>query len=176
MKEKKNLYVQEMDSPIGTLTMVVSNQGLCRVDFGDWEENVPLYQKWAARYFTDWEWKGSNEKTKKLSSQISEYFHGKRKNFTLEPDFYGTDFQVRVWKAMYEGIPFGETRTYKQIAEAVGSPRAFRAVGGALNKNPVAIIVPCHRVIGSDGTLTGFGGGMEKKEVLLNLEKNAAIE
>lgn len=171
MESKKVLYVQELDSPIGPLTAVVSNHGLSRIDFGRWEDLVSLYEKWAAKYFASWEWKQEEEKTAVLKQQLEEYFAGIRQKFTFQPDFYGTPFQVKVWEAMFNNIPYGETRSYKQIAEAIDSPRAFRAVGGAINKNPVAIIVPCHRVIGSDGSLTGFGGGMDKKEILLNLEK-----
>lgn len=173
MENKKSLYVQEMDSPIGPLTAIISEQGLSRIDFGRWEELYMFYEKWADKYFSSWEWKQEDKKTADIKRQLEEYFAGKRESFTFQPDFYGTPFQVKVWNAMFKEIPFGETRSYKEIAEAIASPRAFRAVGGAINKNPIAIIVPCHRVIGSDGSLTGFGGGVEKKEILLNLEKKA---
>ena len=101
--------------------------------------------------------------------QLMEYFEGKRRDFTIPLDPKGTAFQLRVWKALSE-IPYGETRSYKQIAEQIGHPKACRAVGMANNRNPIAILIPCHRVIGSNGTLVGYGGGLSVKERLLQLE------
>lgn len=106
--------------------------------------------------------------------QLEEYFAGNRKQFDLPLAPKGTDFQKRVWKALTD-IPYGETRTYGEIAAAVGSPKAARAVGMANNKNPIGIIVPCHRVVGADGKLVGYAGGMEKKEWLLNLEQEKRL-
>ena len=106
--------------------------------------------------------------------QLEEYFAGNRKQFDLPLAPKGTDFQKRVWKALTD-IPYGETRTYGEIAAAVGSPKAARAVGMANNKNPIGIIIPCHRVVGANGKLVGYAGGMEKKEWLLSLEKNESI-
>ncbi|MGI6668145.1 MAG: methylated-DNA--[protein]-cysteine S-methyltransferase [Acetivibrionales bacterium] len=102
--------------------------------------------------------------------QLSEYFAGKRKAFDIPLDMKGTPFQLAVWKAL-SGIPYGETSSYKEISESIGRARAYRAVGMACNRNPVAIIVPCHRVIGSDGSMTGFASGVGIKEKLLELEK-----
>lgn len=106
--------------------------------------------------------------------QLEEYFAGNRKQFDLPLAPKGTDFRKRVWKALTD-IPYGETRTYGEIAAAVGSPKAARAVGMANNKNPIGIIVPCHRVVGADGKLVGYAGGMEKKEWLLNLEQEKRL-
>ncbi len=103
-------------------------------------------------------------------AQIMEYFEGRRRSFTFPYTLSGTDFQKKVWRALCE-IPYGETRTYREIAVAVGNPKACRAVGMANNKNPIAIAVPCHRVIGSDGRLVGYAGGLDMKEALLRLEK-----
>lgn len=103
-------------------------------------------------------------------SQLEEYFNGKRKVFDFPLEMQGTEFQKKVWKALCD-IPYGETRTYKEIAIAVGNPKACRAVGMANNKNPISIVVPCHRVIGSDGKLVGYGGGIDMKIALLDLEK-----
>jgi len=103
--------------------------------------------------------------------QLKEYFAGKRKKFDVPLDPKGTDFQRSVWKALQE-IPYGKTRSYKQIAQAIGNPKACRAVGMANNKNPIWILIPCHRVIGSDGALTGYGGGMDMKTRLLKIEKH----
>ena len=107
----------------------------------------------------------------KCKNQLEEYFAGKRRNFDLPLVPKGTEFQQKVWKALTE-IPYGETRTYGEIAAAVGNPKAARAVGMANNKNPIGIIIPCHRVVGANGKLVGYAGGMEKKEFLLELERN----
>jgi len=106
----------------------------------------------------------------KTEKQLGEYFDGTRTCFELELEFVeGTDFQKNVWTALLS-IPFGETRTYGDIARQIGNPKAVRAVGGAANKNPISIVAPCHRVIGSNGALTGFGGGLPAKEILLAVE------
>lgn len=104
--------------------------------------------------------------------ELKEYFAGDRLQFTFPLDLRGTDFQVACWRALLK-IPYGETRTYGDIARAVGSPQGFRAVGMANNRNPIAIVVPCHRVIASDGSLCGYGGGLDVKIRLLDLEKAA---
>ena len=106
------------------------------------------------------------------SFNLNEYFKGKRISFDLPLLFDGTEFQVKVWKALMT-IDYGKTATYGDIAKLIGSPKAFRAVGGANNKNKIAIIIPCHRVIGSNGNLTGYAGGLGIKQYLLDLEYNA---
>lgn len=108
---------------------------------------------------------------KEAYMQLSEYLIGERKSFDLPLKPRGTVFQLQVWKALCD-IPYGETRSYKQIAEAIGNPKAVRAVGMANNRNPMLIVVPCHRVIGANGKLVGYGAGIEKKEFLLKLEKS----
>lgn len=105
-----------------------------------------------------------------VHAQIMEYFAGKRRSFRFPYELRGTDFQKKVWHALCD-IPYGETRTYKEIAIAVGNPKACRAVGMANNKNPIGIAVPCHRVIGANGKLVGYAGGLDMKEALLRLEK-----
>lgn len=105
----------------------------------------------------------------KAATQLSEYFNGSRKKFDLPLKFHGTEFQISVWKAL-QTIPFGETRSYKDIATMIGNPKACRAVGMANHNNPVAIIVPCHRVIGQNSKLTGYAGGISIKKALLDLE------
>lgn len=109
----------------------------------------------------------------KAAAQLREYFEGKRKEFDLPLALAGTEFQRSVWKAL-QTIPWGETRSYKDIAVQIGNPKATRAVGMANNRNPIPIIVPCHRVIGSDGSLIGYGGGLPMKRYLLELEKVCA--
>lgn len=111
---------------------------------------------------------------RKTYHQLMEYFEGNRRDFTISLDPRGTVFQRRVWKALSE-IPYGETRSYKQIAEQIGHPKAYRAVGMANNRNPIAILIPCHRVIGSNGTLVGYAGGVSVKERLLLLEAGNRI-
>jgi methylated-DNA-[protein]-cysteine S-methyltransferase len=106
----------------------------------------------------------------KAAAQIKEYFEGKRTQFKLPLAPHGTEFQLAVWRALQD-IPYGETRSYKEIAAAIGRPKAVRAVGMANNRNPISIIVPCHRVIGHDGKLVGYGGGLPLKKYLLELER-----
>ena len=108
---------------------------------------------------------------KKAYTQLEEYLSGKRTEFDIEIEKIGTEFQKKVWKELLN-IPYGETRSYKDIAIAIGNEKACRAVGNANNKNPIAIIVPCHRVIGSNGSMTGYAGGLDIKEKLLKIEKD----
>lgn len=142
---------------IGKLTLVADEESVKEIRFGweikegEKEENHPLLQ-WTRR-------------------ELEEYFQGKRKEFSvpLKPD--GTEFQKKVWKALTE-IPYGETRTYGEVAAAVGNDKASRAVGMANHCNPIPVIIPCHRVIGKNGKLTGYAGGLEKKTALLDLERS----
>lgn len=111
-----------------------------------------------------------NELTELVFRQLDEYFAGVRKTFDFPYRLHGTPFQEKVWEALRD-IPYGETRSYKDIAEAIGHPKAFRAVGMANHANPIFLAIPCHRVIGSGGSLVGYGGGLEMKKALLELEK-----
>lgn len=111
-----------------------------------------------------------NALIKEVFSQLEEYFIGERREFSLPLKFYGTEFQERVWNELLK-IPYGKAISYKELAEAVGSPNASRAVGNANGKNPIAIVVPCHRVIAHDGSLGGYSGGLEIKRMLLEIEK-----
>jgi methylated-DNA-[protein]-cysteine S-methyltransferase len=112
---------------------------------------------------------------KETERQLLEYFAGQRRQFELALDFAGTDFQVRVWQALLT-IPFGETRSYRDIAVQIGQPTATRAVGAANGRNPISIIAPCHRVIGTSGSLTGFAGGLAAKQFLLSLEGQQSLQ
>ncbi|MFW9266179.1 methylated-DNA--[protein]-cysteine S-methyltransferase [Pseudomonas sp. NR3] len=112
---------------------------------------------------------------KEAERQLLEYFAGQRRQFELVLDFAGTDFQVRVWQALLT-IPFGETRSYRDIAIQIGQPTATRAVGAANGRNPISIIAPCHRVIGTSGSLTGFAGGLAAKQYLLSLEGQQSLQ
>jgi len=151
------LFVTRIPSPVGPLVLVKSARGLVRLQFEDRE--LPIDPAWRrdAGAFRD------------ESAQLAEYFAGERDRFDLALDARGTPFQTRVWTAL-RAIPFGTTSTYGAIARAIGSPTASRAVGAANGQNPIAIVVPCHRVIGASGALTGFAGGLPRKRALLDHE------
>ena len=150
-----------INSPVGPLTLVASDAGLAGVLWkGDRLGRVRLPV--AAE-------NANHPVLLEAASQLDEYFAGRRTEFSLTLDLVGTDFQRTVWNALL-AIPFGETRSYGQIARQIGRPAAARAVGAANGRNPVAIVAPCHRVIGSTGVLTGFAGGLEAKVRLLALE------
>lgn len=153
-----------MATPVGVLKLVASDKGLVAVL---WENDDPKRVRLGALKEDK-----QHPVLVEVTKQLGEYFAGKRKKFSVKLDFRGTEFQQRVWAALVT-IPFGETRSYGQIAVQVGSPKAVRAVGAANGRNPISIIAPCHRVIGSNGKLTGFAGGLEVKAFLLGLEKQA---
>jgi methylated-DNA-[protein]-cysteine S-methyltransferase len=150
-----------MKSPVGRLTLVGSDQGLAAVL---WQDDDPSRVGPGATAEDT-----RHPLLRQAQQELEEYFAGKRRTFTVKLDPSGTQFQNKVWKAL-RTIPFGETRSYGQIADQIGSRKAVRAVGAANGRNPIPIIVPCHRVIGADGTLTGFGGGLAIKARLLALE------
>jgi len=150
-----------MASPVGELKLVASERGLSAIL---WENDDPARVRLGPLVEND-----SHPILIEAERQIGEYFAGTRKAFELPLDFHGTEFQKNVW-AVLIAIPYGETRSYAEIARAVGRPTAFRAVGAANGRNPISIIAPCHRVIGTSGALTGFAGGLKAKELLLGLE------
>jgi methylated-DNA-[protein]-cysteine S-methyltransferase len=160
-----SLAYKMIDSPVGKLKLAASDQGLVAVL---WQNDKPTRVR-------------LNELTEdarhplllETERQLGEYFAGKRKTFSVPLDMRGTSFQKNVWHALL-AIPFGETRSYGQLAKQLGNPQAMRAVGAANGRNPISIIVPCHRVIGSSGKLTGFAGGLETKAHLLSLEEDGA--
>ena len=161
-----NYFYKTMKSPVGELTLVGSDNGLAAIL---WESDDPYRLR-----LTPLSEDKKHPVLLEAERQLEEYFSGKRKSFALKLDFKGTEFQKKVWAALLT-IPFGETRTYGQIAEQIRKPQAVRAVGAANGKNPISIIAPCHRVIGSTGDLTGFGGGLENKAFLLSLEGNSGF-
>ena len=126
--------------------------------------------QWIEKKYTGSLLEENSEFLKPYMTEIIEYLDGKRSSFTAEFDFKGTEFQQSVWKTLCK-IPYGQTKTYSDIAQAIDKPSAVRAVGGAIGKNPILILVPCHRVIGKNGSLTGFRGGLTMKTNLLDLEK-----
>ena len=151
-----------IDSPVGPLTLVATDRGLSAIL---WKND----RKGRVRVTIDAE-DHAHPVLVRAERQLTEYFAGRRKTFSIRLDVAGTTFQQKVWNAL-RTIPFGETRTYGEIARQIGHPAAVRAVGAANGRNPVAIVAPCHRVIGSTGALTGFAGGLDAKARLLALER-----
>jgi O-6-methylguanine DNA methyltransferase len=166
------LHSTVLVSPVGPLFLAASEKGLVALEF---DARLPGQQtirpnprdlrseSKAVRF------ERADPKMSGYARELEEYFAGSRREFTFPLDLRGTEFQVSCWRALL-AIPYGETRTYADIARAVRSPQGFRAVGMANNRNPIAIVVPCHRVIASDGTLCGYGGGLDVKRKLLQLE------
>lgn len=146
---------------IGTLTLVGDEQGLRNIVFPNTHHPIIIRG----------DWKKKPEFFAQVKAQLRAYFQGELKQFDLALSPVGTPFQLKVWQAL-RTIRYGELVSYKTLAEAIGNPKAVRAVGGAIGKNPLPIVVPCHRCIGSDGSLTGFGGGLETKQRLIDLERS----
>jgi methylated-DNA-[protein]-cysteine S-methyltransferase len=161
-----------MSSPVGLLFLACSPKGLRYVDFMDKKSLKRMIAKHAADH-EDATWEPSLLDLRVAVDQLDEYFNGMRYAFDLPLDQQGSEFQMQVWPAL-QRIPFGETRTYGQIAKEIGQPKSARAVGLANNQNPLPIIVPCHRVIGANGKLTGYGGGVQRKKWLLTNEARFA--
>jgi methylated-DNA-[protein]-cysteine S-methyltransferase len=153
---------KKIHSPVGKLKLVASDKGLMAVL---WENDKPNRVRLGGLVKRQ-----SHPVLIEAEKQLGEYFEGTRSSFSVPLDMRGTSFQKNVWEALLS-IPFGETRSYRDLAKKLGNPRAARAVGAANGRNPISIIVPCHRVIGSNGRLTGFAGGLETKARLLKLEQ-----
>jgi methylated-DNA-[protein]-cysteine S-methyltransferase len=153
------VYYTTFESPVGPLLLAGDSIALSRVSFSSSKRSAP----------TRPDWKLDKLPFAEVIRQLQAYFRGELKQFDLPLAMEGTDFQLRVWNAL-RTIPYGETISYAQLAERIGNPKAVRAVGLANGSNPIPIIVPCHRVIGTDGSLTGFGGGLSTKKKLLDLE------
>jgi methylated-DNA-[protein]-cysteine S-methyltransferase len=156
-----SLIYTNMDSPLGELLLLGDGHALCGLYMQDGRKPVEVAPRWersaTSELFTD------------VQAQLREYFAGERVAFDAPLAMHGTPFERQVWRALVD-IPYGETVSYGEIATRVGQPSAARAVGLANGRNPIAVIVPCHRVIGADGTLTGYGGGLQRKRLLLELE------
>ncbi|MCU4337892.1 methylated-DNA--[protein]-cysteine S-methyltransferase [Acinetobacter dispersus] len=157
------LVYMYMDSPVGALKLVAHDQALVAVMWDNEDhKRVRLSELVEDRHHL---------MLHRVKQQLEQYFAGQRQQFDLPLDFQGTAFQQQVWQALLS-IPYGETRSYKDIAIQLGNEKAVRAVGAANGKNPISIIAPCHRVIGSSGALVGFAGGLDKKQILLSLEQS----
>lgn len=150
-----------MFSPIGTVCIEEDGAAITALYIADKDKNIAVEADNCSE---------ASETLNQAKQELTEYFAGKRKEFDLPLHMTGTEFQIKVWRELCR-IPYGETRCYEDIAKAVGNPKACRAVGGANNKNHILILIPCHRVIGKNGSLVGFGGGIDVKKYLLELEQ-----
>ena len=153
------MYYTKIQSPVGPLLLAADDRGLCFISFAASERAVHVQPSW----------KRDPAPFAETIRQLQAYFRGELKEFTVPLAFEGTPFQLSVWKHLL-AIPYGKTISYSQLADGIGQPKAVRAVGLANGQNPIPIIIPCHRVIGSNGKLTGYGGGLPIKEKLLALE------
>ncbi len=159
MQKLKSIYYTSYESPVGPLLLAGDSDALRLVSFESSKHAAPPQA----------DWKQDKAPFAEVIRQLQAYFRGELRKFDVPLALEGTEFQLNVWNAL-RGIPYGETISYLQLAERIGKPKAVRAVGLANGSNPIPIIVPCHRVIGSDGSLTGFGGGLSTKKMLLELE------
>lgn len=171
MKNKRYLtiYWTLLTHENWNMHIAATSEGLCYVG----SQNQPFDELagWAKVRFPGSTLVQNDELLQPYASELVEYLQGTRKSFNIPFDFHGTPFQLAVWNALCD-IPYGQTKSYSEIAEQIEKPAAVRAVGSAIGANPVLITVPCHRVIGKNGALTGYRGGMDMKKMLLNLEKN----
>ena len=172
----EKLHCTLFSSPIGPLFLAASNKGLVALEFDarlpgqqSIRPNPRNLREEEGRQLKRVAFEESPATMRPYVKQLEEYFRGERREFIFSLDLRGTDFQLDCWHAL-SAIPYGETRSYGDIARIIGKPHAFRAVGMANNRNPIAIVIPCHRVIATDGTLCGYGGGLEIKRRLLELE------
>ncbi len=168
----ETLYSTLLPSPVGPLFLAASERGLVALEFDarlPGQQTIRPNPRDLRAEKREVRFEESEPALQAYVRELEEYFAGGRREFSFPLDLRGTDFQLACWRALLK-IPYGSTRTYADIARAVGRPQGFRAVGMANNRNPVAIVVPCHRVIASDGTLCGYGGGLDTKRKLLELE------
>lgn len=158
-----------IETPIGEMTAAATREGICMLEFADPPGTGADIDRLA--HICNMEsTHGTNRHIRALRRQLKEYFKGKRKEFSVPLFYQGSEFQKSVWQFLLK-IPFGKTITYMNLAESLGNPKAIRAAASATGSNPLAIIIPCHRVIGSDGNLTGYGGGLERKRWLIDHER-----
>lgn len=171
--EKIHIYYDQLQTPVGPLTMMTYEDRLIRLDFGTIDDIRTKATRYLSTLGKPVDFRRSTiEHVAK--QELNDYFAKERFDFSCSFVFYGTSFQQDVWRALLH-IPYGKTVSYKNIAEWIGRPKAARAVGGAVNKNPYSIIVPCHRVIGANGAMVGYGGGLERKVFLLDHERNTNV-
>ncbi len=163
------IKIATIESPIGALTVAAMREGICVVEFVEaGKPGVDI--DGLALFYKMEKVQGTNRHIRALRKQMKDYFKGKRKEFSVPFFYHGSEFQKSVWQILLK-IPYGKTITYMNLAEKLGNPKAIRAAASAVGSNPIAIIIPCHRVIGSDGNLTGYRGGLEKKRWLIDHER-----
>jgi AraC family transcriptional regulator of adaptative response/methylated-DNA-[protein]-cysteine methyltransferase len=167
-KSRMQINIKKINSPVGFLNIAATEEGICLLDFAD-KPTAGKRMEFFAKMPNASISQDSNLHIHELETQLQEYFEGKRKQFTVKLFILGTPFQKKVWAALQE-IPYGSTYSYKEQSIAIGMSKAVRAVACANGANPISIVVPCHRVIGSNGQLTGYGGGLWRKKFLLELE------
>lgn len=173
MPKDNQIVTAHIQSPLGSLLSGATGEGLCLLEFDDTPRAEAQLRRLAKRLACI-PAAGSSPFFDVLQSQLAEYFAGQRRQFGLPLMLSGTPFQIAAWAAL-QTIPYGQTRSYREQAEWIGKPAAVRALGKANGDNPIAILVPCHRLVGSDGSLTGYGGGLWRKEKLLELEKRNSL-
>ncbi len=167
---KTPIYWSRLKYNNWNLYLAATEKGLCFV--GSQDKEFEELSVWAAKRFPGSPLLQDEGRLNPYATELMEYFNGERKNFSVPFEYNGTDFQVAVWNALCE-IPFGETRSYSDIARHINKPAAVRAVGAAIGANPVLITIPCHRVVGKNGSLTGYRGGLKMKTLLLDIENIA---
>jgi AraC family transcriptional regulator of adaptative response/methylated-DNA-[protein]-cysteine methyltransferase len=163
------IKLTKIETPLGEMVAGATKGGICLLEFSDTEKINPEYEDIAILFEGPVEY-GRNKHLRALKKQLKEYFKGKRKEFSVPVVIQGTEFQQAVWKELQK-IPFGATRSYLEQAKSLNNPKSVRAVANANGTNRIAIVIPCHRVIGSDGSLIGYGGGLERKKWLIEHEK-----
>lgn len=166
--KKSNLVFKEVKTPIGDMVFGSSDKGLCLLDF-KYRKSFPRILKRIKEYFGDNITYGTSKYIELAEKELDQYFKGDLKVFTVPLDIRGSEFQLKVWDALLK-IKYGKTNSYLEIAKKIGRPEAVRAIANANGQNGIAVIIPCHRVIGSDGSLTGYGGGIAIKKKLIRLE------
>jgi len=166
------VYCTSFDSKIGLIYIASTDKGVCKISVP--RQTKKDFFRWLRENFDDSEVADNKSRNKEVMDQLNRYFNGKLAKFTCSVDMRGTPFQLRVWKELQK-ISYGTTISYKQLAKRLGTSRGFQAIGRANAANPVPIIVPCHRVLGTDGTLIGYASGVKTKEFLLKLEGSLMI-
>jgi O-6-methylguanine DNA methyltransferase len=173
--KKEIIYKKTIPTPLGEMIACTTKKGLCFLDFSDRKDFTKLFHKMQETLNGIITEKDIEKEEKEImdsvESELKEYFLGKRKEFSIPLILIGTDFQKKVWQELLQ-IPYGKTISYLHEANNINKPKAFRAVANANGKNKISIIIPCHRVIANNGTLGGYGGGLDKKQYLLNLESS----
>ncbi|HEX9657206.1 MAG TPA: methylated-DNA--[protein]-cysteine S-methyltransferase [Bacteroidota bacterium] len=166
------VHCTSFDSRVGLIYVASTDKGVCKVSVP--RETKKDFLKWLHKNFSDKEVRENKSRNKEVIDQLNRYFSGKLARFTCSVDLMGTPFQMRVWKELMK-ISYGTTISYKQLAKRIGTSRGYQAIGRANANNPVPIIIPCHRVIGTDGSLVGYTAGVKTKEFLLKLEGSLMI-